>query len=73
MVSKDEYVYKNGETAEEVYFVMDGTIYVRNADDTKDLHSYKKNDFFGEVAIMHGKIGVRTVRKIISLWLIPIE
>ncbi len=63
MISKGEYVFKTGETAEEIYFVIEGRIVIVNEDEDKLYARLKKNDFFGEMAIINGQTSIRTVNK----------
>jgi len=61
VINKGEYVFKAGETAEEIYFVLEGRIVILNEEENKLYARLKKNDFFGEMAIITGQTSIRTV------------
>ena len=62
MVNKGEYVFRTGETAEEIFFVLEGNIYITDPNESKVFAEIKKNDFFGQMEIISGQIGIRSVR-----------
>jgi signal-transduction protein with cAMP-binding, CBS, and nucleotidyltransferase domain len=60
MINMNEYVFKSGETAEEIFFLLEGTVTIRD-DGNEVIADLEKNSYFGEMAIMAGKTGIHTV------------
>lgn len=60
MINKDEFVFKSGETAEEIFFVLEGSVSIR--DNNEEFATLHKNNYFGEMAIMGGKTGIHSVK-----------
>jgi len=59
-ITKGEYVFKSGELAEEVYFVIGGKISIIDEEHHREVAVLKKNDFFGEMAIVETETPLRT-------------
>jgi CRP-like cAMP-binding protein len=59
MINKGEEIYHEGETAEEIFFIMEGQVGIIEAEVT--IVQLKEGDYFGEMAIMTGRIGIRSV------------
>jgi CRP-like cAMP-binding protein len=60
MVNQNEPVYYKGETAEEIFFIIEGIVAIVD-DNDKKIVELKRGDFFGEMAIIDGNIGIRSV------------
>ena len=61
IVGQGEYIFRAGETGEEIYFIIEGQIAITNELETKTFATLNKNESFGEGAIIQGKPGVRPV------------
>lgn len=59
MINENEEIYHEGETAEEIFFIIEGKVAILDAD--IKIVELKDGDYFGEMAIMAGKIGKRSV------------
>ncbi len=62
MINQGEEVYHEGETAEEIFFIMEGQVAIIDAGVV--IVQLKEGDYFGEMAIMSGRIGIRSVKLI---------
>ena len=51
-ISFDEFVYKRGEYAEEIYFVLNGKINYFYHNDLKTLSSVLKSNYFGDIEVV---------------------
>lgn len=51
IISKGDYVFKAGEKADSMYFIVHGEIWVLNREEDKILAKLGDGDFFGEVAL----------------------
>ena len=60
ILTEGESVFKAGETAEEIYFIVDGEISITNPGDNKEIVCLKKNDFFGEMSLIDDSTIVRS-------------
>ena len=54
-------MFKAGETAEAIYFVLEGNVLILSPDETSAIANLGKNEVFGEMSILQGNIGVRSV------------
>jgi len=54
-------VFKAGETAEAIYFILEGNVLILSPDETLAIANLGKNEVFGEMSILQGNIGVRSV------------
>jgi len=61
LLPKDEYVFKKGELASEMYFIIEGEAGVMEDDEKKPMVILKKSHYFGEMGIMNGKPSLRSV------------
>jgi len=70
ILTEGEYVFRVGETSEEIFFIVDGEIAITTGEN-KELVRLKKNDFFGEMSVLDDSTTVRSVFFfIINLYLI---
>jgi SulP family sulfate permease len=55
-VAPGEYVFRRGDTGDEIYFVRTGTVRISLALEARTLHiaSFGRGDFFGEMAFLDG-------------------
>lgn len=60
-ITEGEYVYKAGETAEEVYFIIEGEVSILTENEEKQLAYLKQNDFFGEMSLLDSTAPIRKV------------
>jgi len=61
ILTEGESVFKAGETAEEIFFIVDGEISITNPGDNKEIVCLKKNDFFGEMSLIDDSTIIRSV------------
>ena len=54
-------MFKAGETAEAIYFILEGNMLILSPDETVTIANLGKNEVFGEMSILQGNIGVRSV------------
>lgn len=67
LLPKDEYVFKQGELAAEMYFIIEGEAVVLDEDGCIPVAILKKSNYFGEMGIINGEASVRSVN-LISLF-----
>jgi cAMP-binding proteins - catabolite gene activator and regulatory subunit of cAMP-dependent protein kinases len=69
LIPVDEYVFRKGEIAEEIYFIVEGEAAVYDDDEKNILITLKKSAIFGEMGVIDLKTGTRSVySKILSLF-----
>ena len=66
-ILQDEYIFKAGETAEGLFFILEGKVVILSQDEKTKGAYLAKNDVFGESAALDGKMSIRTVIKRIML------
>ena len=71
LIPKDEYVFREGEIATEVCFILEGKAAVLDSDYEKILAVLREYEYFGEMGIIDGKAGTRTkpVKALTNLYL----
>jgi len=62
LLPKNEYVFRRGELASEMYFIIEGEAVVMDEDEIKTLAVLRKSNYFGEMGIMNGKPSLRSVQ-----------
>lgn len=60
-ITKGEYVFKAGETAEAIYFILEGSVLLLGADEKSAIAHLGKNDVFGELFTLEENLKVREV------------
>ena len=60
LLGEGEYVYRRGDIAEEIYFIIEGGAAVLDLDEEKIIDTLKKNDTFGEMEVIQMKAGTRS-------------
>lgn len=61
LLPKDEYVFKQGELASEMYFILEGEAVVLDEEDSIPVAILKKGNYFGEMGIINGTANLRSV------------
>jgi len=76
ILTEGEYVFRVGETSEEIFFIVDGEIAITTGEN-KELVRLKKNDFFGEMSVLDDSTTVRSKNAIartnvtLAIWHLP--
>jgi cAMP-binding proteins - catabolite gene activator and regulatory subunit of cAMP-dependent protein kinases len=60
IINAQEYVFRKGDIAEELYFIVEGEVVVYDLDEMTIIVTLKKNSVFGEMGVIDLKAGTRS-------------